>query len=353
MSEDAGTHVSYLDGWRGLAIGAVLICHFDPHPSTGWLGEFGVQLFFVLSGYLISNLLFLKKESLKDFAVRRASRILPVFLLFVLTMVIYAENFQPARYNVTGRELLPTLTFLRSYFPVDLNIFARRWPIGHLWSLNIEEHSYVYLALGALVLKNAKSKYAAPALLILTMAAIVACTFYYARHPPSGAADWRWRSEVASLGLISSAALRVTASRLSRDWRDAVPPWLPLLTLLIAVACYATNAVRGGHLVGPLCLAFTVNFLHRTPALMRRLMSSGLLRWLGRCSFSMYLWQQPFYYAVLNDRVAAPLALATAVCAGAISFYLVEKPARRLLNRAWSTHRKLRGTARVLPGAVE
>lgn len=349
MSEDANTHVSYLDGWRGLAIGAVLICHFDPHPWTGWLGEFGVQLFFVLSGYLISNLLFLKKENLKDFAVRRASRILPVFLLFVLAMLVYAENFQPTHYDVTARELLPTLTFMRSYFPADLNIFARNWPIGHLWSLNIEEHGYVYLALVALVLKGARSKYAAPALLILTTAAIVACTFYYARHPPAGASDWRLRSEVAALGLISSAALRVTAGRLSIDWRIALPPLLPILALVTAVACYASDAVKGGYLIGPLCLAFTVNFLHCTPALMRRVLSSGLLRWLGGCSFSMYLWQQPFYHAVVNDRVAAPLALAAALCAGALSFYFVEAPARRFLNRAWSEHRQSCGPTPVLP----
>lgn len=350
MSE-VDPRVSYLDGWRGLAIAAVLICHFDPHPWTGWLGQFGVQLFFVLSGYLISNLLFLKRESLKDFAVRRASRILPVFLLFLLAMVIYAENFQPAHYNVTVGELLATVTFLRSYLPADLNIFARNWPIGHLWSLNVEEHSYLYLALAALVLRNGKSKYAAPALLVLTTAAIVTCTYYYARHPPAAASDWRLRSEVAALGLIASAALRVAVERLGAGWRDAVPPWLPLLTLAIAIACHATDAVRGGYLIGPLCLAFTLNFLHRAPALWLRLMSCRPLRWLGACSFSMYLWQQPFYHAALNGRVAAPLALAAAVCAGALSFYCVENPARRFLNRAWSAHRKAAHASPALPSA--
>lgn len=349
MHEDPGNHIAYLDGWRGFAIAAVLICHFAPTRSVGWLGAFGVQLFFVLSGYLIGGLLFVKKESLRGFAVRRASRILPVFFLFVLAMVIYAENFQPTYYDVTARELIPTLTFLRSYFPADLNIFARSWPIGHLWSLNIEEHSYLYLTLAALVLRHAKSTLASPALLILTTAAIVACTFYYGRHPPSGASDWQLRSEVAALGLISSATLRVVASHLPIRWRDAVPPWLPILALALAVACYATDAVRGGYLLGPLCLAFAINFLHCTPALMRRLLSSGLLRWLGGCSFSMYLWQQPFYHAVLNDRVSAPLALAAAVCAGALSFYSIENPARRFLNRAWAAHTKSHGSRRVMP----
>lgn len=134
-------------------------------------------------------------------------------------------------------------------------------------------------------------------------------------------------------------------------WRDAVPPWLPVLTLAIAGACYVTDAVKGGYLIGPLCLAFSVNFLHRTPALVRRMMSSALLRWLGGCSFSMYLWQQPFYHAVLDGRVAAPLALAATVCAGALSFYFVENPARRFLNRTWSAHTRSRGSTRVLPGA--
>lgn len=63
----------------------------------------------------------------------------------------------------------------------------------------------------------------------------------------------------------------------------------------------------------------------------------------------MYLWQQPFYHAVLADRVAAPVALTAAVCAGAVSFYLIENPARRFLNRAWSEHQQSRMTRAVLP----
>jgi peptidoglycan/LPS O-acetylase OafA/YrhL len=91
-------HVAYLDGWRGLAIIAVLIAHFGP-KSTAWMGALGVQLFFVLSGYLMGGLLFIKNVPLTDFFARRFSRVVPTFLLFILTMALYAGTLQPRPYG--------------------------------------------------------------------------------------------------------------------------------------------------------------------------------------------------------------------------------------------------------------
>lgn len=348
MSLVTSTNVPYLDGWRGLAILAVFIGHFGPRPATAWLGEFGVQVFFVLSGYLMSNLLFIKKVSIRDFFARRASRVLPVFLLFVFAMVIYAAKWQPVTYLVPMRELLATLSFSRTYFPADLDIFSGAWPIGHLWSLNIEEHSYVFLALGVLALRNLRSKYAAPLFLISTTAAILGFTVYYSGHPPAGASAWQLHSEVAAFGLISAAALRVTVNELPVKWRDAVPSLLPIITLLIAVACYSVATFKGRLPIAALCLAFSINFLHRTPALFRRLLSFGVLRWFGVCSFSLYMWQQPFYLAMLNGDVHPLAGGIAALGVGAVCMYFFENPLRLFLNRAWSGYRQTQGLKSAL-----
>src|SRR5450432_1881589 len=105
--------IPYLDGWRGMAIVFVLFSHFFG-PGSGWAGAIGVTIFFVLSGLLMSELLFIRRVRLKDFFIRRFNRIVPLLWFFVACMVIYATLFQrPATYHVSFAELIATLTFLR------------------------------------------------------------------------------------------------------------------------------------------------------------------------------------------------------------------------------------------------
>jgi peptidoglycan/LPS O-acetylase OafA/YrhL len=140
----AGERLDYLDGWRGLAISLVLAQHFLPATHVIDSGRFGVDVFFCLSGFLMSNILFVKRTPLPLFYKRRISRILPVFLLFVsVSFGVY--------WAVTGSiswiELASTAAFLRTYIPTTPTIWLAKIPLGHLWSLNAEEHCYVFLSL--------------------------------------------------------------------------------------------------------------------------------------------------------------------------------------------------------------
>lgn len=336
-------NIPYLDGWRGLAIAGVFLCHFGPRPAVLWAGDWGVQLFFVLSGYLMSHLLFIKKVALSDFFARRFSRVIPTFWFFIVVMILYS-HLQPSPYAVGLGEILSTLAFLRTYFPVDIDIWARNWPIGHMWSLNVEEHSYIYLAIGAVLIRGVKGRYSAPAFLLISAGILLSLNFYYPLHQPSGASPWYLRSETAALGLISAAALRVLVHNTSLQWIREPSPFLPVLTFLVALACFTTYSHKGvQYTVAPLCLAFSINFLHQTPAVFRRILSFAFLRRLGVCSFSLYLWQQPFYYAVLNYGWPKPTAFLGALIVGAASFYFFENPLRERLNRAWAARRQGQG----------
>jgi peptidoglycan/LPS O-acetylase OafA/YrhL len=150
INNDIRKNIPYLDGWRGLSIIFVLLAHFFPIQFSS-LGELGVLLFFVLSGFLMSDLLFIRKISIISFFVKRFSRVLPTFWLFIFVMVIYSAYIQKNYYHVTFYEILNTLIFLRTYFPDSVSIWSENWPIGHVWSLNVEEHSYVYLAIVAMI----------------------------------------------------------------------------------------------------------------------------------------------------------------------------------------------------------
>jgi peptidoglycan/LPS O-acetylase OafA/YrhL len=83
MTGQAKERLDYLDGWRGLAILGVLVSHFSNVPGVHWLGTFGVELFFVLSGFLMSRILFIERMPLGEFFLRRFSRVVPTFVLFV------------------------------------------------------------------------------------------------------------------------------------------------------------------------------------------------------------------------------------------------------------------------------
>jgi len=315
--------VDYLDGWRGLAILLVLQSHFLPtHVIDS--GQLGVDIFFCLSGLLMSNLLFVKRVSLVHFYKRRISRILPAFLLFLT--VIYGL----AAWSGIGRgwnEILASVLFLRTYVPAQPDIWSTGLPIGHLWSLNVEEHSYVFLSLLTLV---AVLRQREAWVLAAVCAATMGLYYVYETTPRIASTSFEIRTEIASSFLLASAGYFLVKHRLS----PFVKPWMPLLALGLAVPGYLPHAHWWmSAIVSPLALAFCVNHLAATPAAVREALASWPLRMMGIWSYSIYLWQQPFYdyKASLPDGVAVVAAMLT----GLASFYLFENPCRNWINKRW------------------
>lgn len=346
MHQQSST-IPYLDGWRGLAIVLVLYAHF--FLSAG--GELGVAMFFVLSGFLVSGLLFARETPLATFFWRRATRILPTFWLYLAVMAWYTAALQPAPHAVPAREMLATLAFLRTYLPGGQSIWSAQWPIGHVWSLNVEEHAYLVLGAIALLLRATGARRLMHAMLAACIAAMCVTIIYYSRTPPAGASPWMLRSECAALGLIASAWIRVARplapGAVIRAGHWAIAP----LALLAGLLCYAPRApYLAAPGLAPLLLAVAVNYLDSAPGAMLRFLSLAPLRWFGLCSFSLYMWQQPFYKAMALHGMSRAMAFAGALALGTAAFYLFEHPVRRYLNRAWRTHaRAARVDADVAP----
>jgi len=333
MTLPAAKHIAYLDGWRGLAIICVLIGHFSRTPMLGWLGPFGVGIFFALSGRLMSELLFIKRVNLADFFVRRASRVLPTFWLFIGTVAL--STYSWTDWRVDKEELLATLVFLRTYLPSDTDIFSSSLPVGHIWSLNVEEHTYVWLALCAFLAREFRMP--AQWYLLGTYAVSVAFLAYYAGNPPGSATDGNLRTEVAAMGILAAAILRCVPLPISK--LQLLAGILPIAACALSALCFSMYAHKAAALwLSPLCLAFAVNYLHVLPNLVLRVMSARWLRWFGCCSFSIYLWQQPFFVAVNEGKFDPVLALLASLGVGALSYYLFENPVRHYLNRRWVQH---------------
>jgi len=136
------------DGWRGIAILLVLIGHFT-YTQWVWEERLGVDVFFVLSGMLMSNILFVNRLGLRDFYIRRFSRVVPTLIVFLCASFALSVLLK-YEFKITG--FIASLFFIRTYFPVEPDYFLTSLPTGHLWSLNVEEHSYIIMSIMSLIL---------------------------------------------------------------------------------------------------------------------------------------------------------------------------------------------------------
>jgi peptidoglycan/LPS O-acetylase OafA/YrhL len=224
-------------------------------------------------------------------------------------------------------EFFSTITFLRTYIPSAPGIWDSTVPIGHIWSLNVEEHCYVLMS--ALTLFRLSRSGEAGVLLAAGLASIAVFLAYF--KIPDLQPQWgTLGTEVAAVHVLCSAGYFLVRDRLSMFVR----PWMPLLTFLLAVICYTDVAPWWSNsLLAPMLLAVTINHLHQAPRFVLWLLSTPGVRLLGIWSYSIYIWQQPFYkYSAMFPPGGA---LAAALAVSLASFYLFENPVRTWLNKNW------------------
>lgn len=317
-------HRDYLDGWRGLAICCLLIGHFFPVPGINF-GAVGVNLFFVLSGLFMSRLLFIQEVPLAVFFRRRISRIFPATFCF-LGIVLIA--FIAAGRPVSWKETLAAALFANNYF--SLNAREAVMPFGHVWSLAVEEHSYILLAFLALLCR--RGMLSAKASTLFASLATACASIYYFDLSHMGSARWL-RTEVAGYGVFVSAFLAVAINE--RKVREV--PWFVCPTLVLGgIALHWWSIpIPARSILGIGAFALAVNLLDAAPQVIHKILSFKPLRWLGIMSFSLYLWQQPFYLAMHWNGMNRMLAVSLAFVCATASFYLIERPMREYLNRRW------------------
>jgi peptidoglycan/LPS O-acetylase OafA/YrhL len=317
-------HSALLDNWRGWAIFFVMAGHFAHVPAVD-AGRVGVELFFVLSGRLMADLLFRKRTPIPTFFYRRFTRVLPLSLMFVFTAWI---AFPPGPLFLPDKAALASVGMVVNYTQL-LGVSA---PVtDHYWSLCVEEHSYLALAILALLLRRGgRAQGTWPAAICLGLAALMMLNgvrLWFATH------DYYmtyWRSDVRAASIFLSVGLRVLAlnGRLA-FMRQA---WVPLVAFALGLACnYHRLPEPVKYCLGTLGIAVAVNTLEQASAWARRFLSSRAIGWVGVISYSLYIWQQPFYYSIEHHGAAAMAAFAFAVAV--VSFYLVENPIRVNLNQ--------------------
>lgn len=326
MTLNNSKHVGYLDGWRGLAILFLLTGHFFPVIKID-MGLVGVNLFFVLSGYLMCGLLFVKEVPIPQFYKRRIARIFPAYAVFLGAVVVF--------YLVTDRqvnwsEAVGALALVN--YPAWIG-GKNAMPFGHTWSLSIEEHSYILLSLIALLIRvrGGGAHWTLLALSCITPA-LYAVSWRMGWGSRPGLGTWV-PSETMAFGVFISGTLMLWLRR------HAIPR---LSSLAYPVMFLGAVLLHWWSIPGPVQMvagvglfALCLNSLASAPDLIKNLLSWYPLRMMGIWSYSIYLWQQPFYLAQAEGAMEKYTALTASLVCALLSYYLVETPAREWLNANW------------------
>jgi peptidoglycan/LPS O-acetylase OafA/YrhL len=362
--EDRSTALAYvpaLDGLRGVAVLAVIAYHLN----FGWAqgGYLGVDLFFVLSGYLITSLLVGEwgtsgRIRFRSFWARRARRLLPAVVLLLLVLALYAALGGPGLDRSTLRpDALTTLFYSANWHQVFSHQsyfaqFASASPLRHTWSLAIEEQFYLVwpLALMAvLVLARGSRRIAlmTTGLLAAGSAGLMAVLY----HPGIDPSRIYYGTDTRAFELLVGAGLAIALVRRPPVHRRAGRGALRGAGMVaMGLLVYGFVAVGGppGWLYQGGLLAATVlvgvviaSVIQPRPGPLGAVLSVPPLRWLGVISYGLYLWHWPVLvlatesstgvsgYPLKGLQVGLTLALATA------SYYVVERPIRRARFSGW------------------
>lgn len=323
------TYNPAFDGIRALAVLAVVAFHCRVPGLPG--GFIGVDIFFVLSGYLITTILRREIEGsgtvrLAGFYALRALRLIPALLLLL------------AVYSVVGPAFLPVDPIvdmlLVGLYLSDYSIAFWRQPIylGHTWSLAVEEHFYLVWPLILLAAARLQQR----TLVVVLLGAFVAVTL------------WRWfdlviwvdwyrtyyRFDTRASGLILGCALAITPLKLTASAANRLGiASVAVLALLMATLQFRTPwpLLFGGMLVEIAAAGLILSVAHGEGGALRRLLAWRPLVGVGVISYSIYLWHYPIV-RVLRDSfdpwaqfwIAAPLSIAIA----SLSYLAVERPVR-------------------------
>ena len=349
-------HIPSLDGLRALSVLLVIVLHtllrntlykFIPFPlRLLGNGALGVFIFFVISGYLITTLLLREQDkthaiSLKSFYLRRAFRILPPLYLYVLFLAVLGVTGHLPGMNL--RELLTALTLTRNYaHHVDL------WAMEHLWSLCIEEQFYLLwpttLVLCLLHRDAAAGRRNATRIAIAVLLAEPFVRILCFRYLPALHNTGMFHMQADGLMFGALGALQQGHARFERIYARATRwPWLlPVLIFLVLGSLTVRfqnywDLPLGMTLNGFLILMWLLWLVRHPASLQGRILNQHAVAWIGRLSYSLYLWQT-FFTHHLDVEVFGrngwwdtfPTSWLCLLAVAAFSFYCVERPALRL-----------------------
>jgi peptidoglycan/LPS O-acetylase OafA/YrhL len=355
-----------LDGLRGLAVLAVFAFHIGGFLSGARSsfvagGGLGVDLFFVLSGFLITSLLLAERVArgridFSAFYLRRALRLFPPLFVLLAALLVYA-----AVTSLDFRDMLKAALLVGSYVFNWAAAAKVRTPfeVNHLWSLSIEEQFYLAWPLVVLGLGKLRPRMVVPALVVAAALSAADRLVLFSRG--NNLAHLRTDCRVDSL--LLGAVVAVLAGR--GELRAATCGVLGAVgAFVLAFLVFVPDSLFGGQQqrIGFLCKGGYTLVAVSCAAMVAAVASNAwsgqrLLTWpplctIGRTSYALYLWHAPILIGMIRhtqswpDPLRVVCAIAFSAAATVASWYLVERPARRLRS-VIESRRRLDNSAEV------
>lgn len=348
-------HIHGLDGLRAIAVAAVVVFHIWPSALPG--GFLGVDVFFVVSGFLITTLLLREHDraeriDLRSFWRRRARRLLPALAFMCVTSIVAAMLVNRDLLVDVGRQALGAATFSTNWLEIaaGTDYFADRDPIlfNPLWSLAVEEQFYLMwpLAFTALAASTATPRQLART---LRFVAFGSAAWMALRYTPAATTRVYYGTDTHLFGLMIGGSLAYAfwdpASRLARAGWPTLRRWIgfaataTLLVLCVALDDTTSATYRGGILAASVCTALMVAALPGPASAYTRLLDARPLRWIGQRSYAIYLWHWPVLLIAVEllprrppgsttDAVTALVVIAATLGLSEISLRWIETPIR-------------------------
>lgn len=343
------TRIKGLDGLRTIAVVSVFIHHTGLVPLHG--GFIGVDIFFVLSGFLITSILVDERNSsgsiaLGRFYIRRSARLFPALLFFLFIVSIYILVFEP---NMPlSFEILLSLVYLmnwvRAFDTYDASL------TGHTWTLAVEEQFYLIWPLVILFIWRVKTL--KPLFVILSLAIAAVLWRTYMVGTAALPARIYTGLDTHADGLVLGAAMAV----LPRNILFLIGKWLwiPATVYIFYVLTSTSAAAFASYNMGytATCLAagaVIAKIVSNQSSVLTKSLHFRPIRSLGRISYGFYLWHYPVIKILLYSRhdalgmffgtSAYPKITMFAACFGAslsltvISWHFIEVPAQKKVHR--------------------
>jgi peptidoglycan/LPS O-acetylase OafA/YrhL len=330
-----------LNGLRAASIAMVLIAHLSQQgtlvPNLWYLcelGHLGVDMFFVISGFLITLLLLREQRrnqaiSLKDFYLRRAFRILPAYFFFLMGMAVLSSL---GAVSLTGWDWFGVSTYSVSFLP------KASWDVGHIWSLCVEEHFYLLWPL-ALFLWPRRGWLVALVTILLTP---ILRWFIHA-NVPALPVDYCSLTRMGTIAVGCGLAY-LACWQPFRRLMKVTPTSAYLLTIGLALGVIisertAQRTIEYYLLAHPLvvAMAYAITiwlWTQHAGSWFGALLNSKPAVVIGTLSYSIYLWQQPFLSPYSNAWFEqTPINLLGFLLMALVSYLAVERPFLRIKER--------------------
>jgi len=361
------SYIPSLDGIRAIAVTAVLVYH----AGASWLpgGFLGVDVFFVLSGFLISSVLLEQIDrsgtiAFGRFYLGRARRLLPALLLVLVASSVLALTVARDAAERVWQDGLASLGYVTNWWYIAhgqsyFDSVGRPPLLQHLWSLAVEEQFYLvwpvvlWLAVRRFGRRGLRTLSIVGALASTTLMAAIAVS----QNLPAGgdASRLYFGTDTHAVGLLVGAALATCwrPDRLSANVGPAAARWglagfvASLVGLGLALALFTQDSwflYRGGFLVVSLLAALLIATASHPALGAAASLGAALPRWIGQRSYGIYLWHWPIFMVTrpgidvpITGAWVVALSLGLTVLAADLSYRYVEMPIRRgSLARAWS-----------------